>query len=162
MEAEQYLEKVLKSYQRYYNIKTSDVAEPFSAEAEFISHSEQYVLVKIAKIAEMDTKDFVYFKTCECLTAEELLKLSLIAWETGTSKVQPYNGHRNSDVTLVILADKIEDSAAKLFKKIKYSKSYKFGFYGWSNFKLAAIEVSSGRLFSNRLGSDTKKILAKK
>lgn len=161
MDTEQYFEKVLGSYKRYYNIKREEVTEPFTAEAEFIAHSEQYVLLKVAKIAEMETRDFVYFKLCDCLTAEDLKNLSSIAWETGTSKVHVCSGHRNSDVTLVILAEKIEDDAAKQIKKTKYSKSYRCGFWGWSNFKLAAIELSSGRLFSNRLGSDTKKILAK-
>jgi len=160
MEAEQLLEKVFSSFERYYTIKKTDITPPFTAEAEFRSHSEQYVLIKAAKIADIDSNDFVYFKIEDCLSLEKLQEFSKIAWEAGLSRVKPYYGHRNSDVTLIILADKIEEETAKMFRKIKFSKSYKFGMFGWSNFRICALEISSGRVFYNRLGKDLKKILA--
>lgn len=43
------LQKILKSYQRYYNVITENVPAPFTAYGEFLSHSEQYFLVKEAK-----------------------------------------------------------------------------------------------------------------
>ena len=42
------LERVLRSYQTYYNIKTEAVEPPFAAEAIFGSHNEQYFLIKKA------------------------------------------------------------------------------------------------------------------
>lgn len=160
MESLESLEKLLKSFERYYTIKKEDVANPFTAEAEFRSHGEQYVLLKIAKIADIDSNDYVYFKTTESLSGEELKSLVQAAWTTGLEKVKPYSGHRNSDVTLIILAEKIDASVQKLIKKTKLSKSYKWSFWGWSNFRLAAMELSSGGIYTNRLGSDLKKILA--
>jgi len=160
MESLESLEKLLKSFERYYTIKKEDVANPFTAEAEFRSHGEQYVLLKIAKIADIDSNDYVYFKTTESLSGEELKSLVQAAWTTGLGRVKPYSGHRNSDVTLIILAEKIDASVQKLIKKTKLSKSYKWSFWGWSNFRLAAMELSSGGIYTNRLGSDLKKILA--
>ena len=53
------LERVLRSYQTYYNIKTEAVEPPFAAEAIFGSHNEQYFLIKKAKVADIDTNETV-------------------------------------------------------------------------------------------------------
>lgn len=61
------LERVLRSYQTYYNIKTEAVEPPFAAEAIFGSHNEQYFLIKKAKVADIDTNETVYFATEESI-----------------------------------------------------------------------------------------------
>lgn len=160
MELNQALEKLLHSFERYYSIKTEDVLAPFSVTAEFHSHGEQYVLLKVAKISDVDSNDYVYFKTDSNLTTENLKTYCQTAWEDGISKVRPNSGHKNSDVTVVILADKIDDDTKAYIKKVKYYKSYKFSFYGWSHFRLIAKELDSGKIFYNRFGSDLKKVLA--
>jgi len=160
MESIDFLDKLLHSFERYYTIKKEDVTAPFTAEAEFHSHGEQYVLLKVAKIADIDSNDYVFFKTTESLSGEELKLLVQNAWNEGLSRIKPYSGHRNSDVTLIILADNMDASVQKLIKKTKLSKSYKCSFWSWSNFRLAAMELSSGGIYTNRLGSDLKKILA--
>jgi len=162
MTKEEKLESVLKSYTRFYNIKREEVEPPFDAEAEFISHNEQYILVKSAKIAEIDSNEFVYFKSVERLTEEKLTELDKTAWERGLSKVNPGPGHRNSDVSLIIIADKIDENAFKLVKKLKHSKSYLFTFHGWSNYKLIAIDLSDNRMTFNRQGHMLKKIINNK
>jgi len=160
-------EKLLHSFERYYNISTQNVAAPFVAEAEFKSHSEQYFLVKAAKIADVDSNDFVFFYynneitgSGPAVTAEKIQEISETAWERGLSRITPYYGHRNSDVTLVILSDKIDENAFQKIKKLNLYKSYKFGLYGWSSFRALAYETSTGRAATNRRGSDLKKLVA--
>jgi hypothetical protein len=162
MTKEEKLESVLKAYTRFYNIKREEVDPPFDAEAEFISHNEQYILVKSAKIAEIDSNEFVYFKSVDRLTEETLTELDKTAWERGLSKVNPGPGHRNSDVSLIIIADKIDEDAFKLARKLKHSKSYLFTFHGWSNYKLIAIDLSDNRTTFNRQGRTLKKIINNK
>ncbi len=154
------LEKLLPSYERYYNIKRDDVTSPFKAEAEFHSHSEQYVLIKAAKIAEMDTNEFVYFATTDNLNLEQFIEYDRIAWEAGISKVNPVEGHRNSDVTLIILCNSIEEEAAKQLKKSKHSKSYKFGIRGYSNYSVVALSLNDGKTTCNRFGKNFRKLVA--
>ena len=154
------LEKLLHSFERYYNVRLEGVAAPFSAEAEFHSHSEQYFLVKAARLAEIDSNEYVFFAEADNLDQALFDQLAACAWEEGLSRVHPYNGHRNSDVTLIILSDKISDVAFNHIKKAKKSKSYKFSFYGWSNFRALAYELSTGRAVTNRHGSDLKKLVS--
>lgn len=152
-------EKILHSFEQYYDI-SKDVDAPFVAEAIFKSHNEQYFLVKAAKTADIDSNEFVFFYINNEINAEKLAELSNLAWERGLSRVSPYYGHRNSDVTLIILSDKIEEESFKKIKKLNLYKSYKFGLYGWSSFRALAYETSTGRAATNRRGSDLKKLVA--
>lgn len=118
------LGKLLHSFERYYNISTENIESPFSAEAVFKSHNEQYFLIKAAKLADIDSNDFVYFFDNAAdsekpaagelsLSAEKLSSIAQEAWKRGLSRVNPYYGHRNSDVTLIILSDKIDEDSFK-------------------------------------------------
>ncbi|WP_294429051.1 hypothetical protein [uncultured Treponema sp.] len=162
------IEKIYQSFERYYTVSTQNVEAPFVAEAVFKSHNEQYFLIKAAKVADIDSNDFVFFYSDEdssgslengSLSIEKITELAQIAWKRGLSRISPYYGHRNTDVTLVILSEKIDEKSIRQIKKINYYKSYKFGFYGWSSFRLLVYETSTGRTVTNRRGSDLKKIV---
>lgn len=153
------LQKVIQAFGQYYTIKTENVASPFIAEAEFHSHTEQYVLVRAAKIADIDSHEFVFFAEVPLLTQEKASELDCCAWNEGLSRVKPYYGHRNSDVALIIVADKIEEDVFQQIKKTKHSKSYYLSLWGWSNYRLMAYEVSTGRSVANRLGTSLKKLV---
>lgn len=152
------LDVSLNAFKRYYNIKTEDVEAPFVAQADFISHNEQYYLIKAAKIADIDSNEYVYFACEENLSVDRLNDLCNIAWERGLSRVTPSYGHRNSDITLIILSDKILNDSFTMVKKIKKYKSYKHTFFGWSHFKLVAMDISLNRLTYNRQGQSLKNV----
>lgn len=156
-----YFNNVLKSFERYFTITSENCEKPYFAQAEFSSHGEQYFLVKSAKLSEIDTREFVYFYGTEKITYEELQNLSEQTWNLGCSRINSYYGHKNSDISLIIAVQTVDDNIKKQIKKIKFSKSYKFGIYGYSNFKLAIKELSTNQVFSNRLGTDYKKLLLK-
>ena len=153
------LQTLLHSFERYYNVKTDGVTVPFAAEAEFHSHTEQYFLVKAAHVADIDSSEFVFFAVEPQLTSARLAELDGAAWNEGLSRVKPYMGHRNSDVTLIVLADTIDDDAFVRVRKTTHYKSYKFSLYGWSHFRALAYEASTGRLAYNRFGKDLQKLV---
>ena len=155
------LEKLLPSYEGYYDVKRENVLHPFAAEAVFISHQEQYFLVHSAKLSDIDSTEHIYFATEQNLSLQRLQELSKDAWENGIKNVQPYYGHRNSDITVIVICENSEPDVFKNCKKIKYSKTYKFMLHGWSNFKLAVVCLSSGKAASNWQGGDLKTFLLK-
>lgn len=159
MSLQEALDKLLPSFMRYYNVNTEGVEEPFTAEAVFQSHNEQYFLVKSARISEANANEFIYFYTADSLQADKLKELDQIAWTRGTEKVQPSSHHRSTDVALIIIVNRMDDEARKLIRKLKHSVSYKFGFHGYSNYRLIALELSTGRVTHNRLGQNLKKLL---
>ena len=151
------LDKLLLSYKQYYNITQDESVQPFSALAEFHSHNEQFFLIKAAKVADIDSNEYVYFALQDELSPETLASLDKLAWQRSMAKVVPSSAHRNSDVSLIIIADKISDETRQAIKKIKHYKSYKFSFWGWSNYSLIAFDVSDKSLAFNRRGKDLKR-----
>ena len=123
METNDILQAVLRSFVHYYNLKENPTP-PFAAEAEFHSHSEQYFLTRAAHIADIDSHEYVFFAEEDHLKPERLEELERTAWAEGLSRAKPGPGHRNSDVALIIIADKIEETAFRQVSKIKHSKSY--------------------------------------
>ncbi len=167
MELTEAINKILPAFERYYTLKKDDITPPFCKEAEFRSHNEQYFLVRSAHIADIDSNEFVYFADPSELTEEKLSELVKAAWEAGLAKVRPYNGHRNSDVTLLIFTKSLAGETARIIKKTKLYKSYKFSLHGWSHFKLAVADLSaitkdgSPEVYSNRQGKDYVKLIKK-
>ena len=152
------LNTLLKSYRGYYDIRTEDVEAPFAAEAAFHTHDEQFFLVKSAKLSEAESNEYVFFYTGESLDLSQARKLDQCAWERGLSRVKPGPNHRNTDVTLVLLAERITPDAADFLKKSKHYQSYRFTFHGWSGYRAVALETSTGTLFHNKQGKDLKKL----
>jgi hypothetical protein len=161
------INKILPAFEQYYTIKKEEITPPFCAEAEFRSHNEQYFLVRSAHIADIDSNEFIYFAAADSLDSVKLEELVKAAWEAGLAKVKPYNGHRNSDVSLLIFTKSISPETAIKIKKTKLYKSYKFSLHGWSHFKLAVCDLgTTGKdgapeVFSNRQGKDFIKLIKK-
>ena len=159
MTATEALERLLRSYVQYYDILREGVEPPFTAEAVFHTHDTQYVLLKSAAISEAESHEYVFFATAESMDLADVTVLDETAWERGLARVKPYSCHRNSDVTLVILAERIDPDAMAAIRKFKHYKSYRFGLHGWSNYRVIALETSSGTMAHNRLGQSLKKLL---
>ena len=155
------IKKILPAFEQYYTVKKEDITPPFCNEAEFRSHNEQYFLVRSAHIADIDSNEFVYFADPDELTPEKLEELVNTAWNTGLAKVHPYNGHRNSDVSVLIFTKSISSETIQKIKKTKLYKSYKFSFHGWSHFKLAVCNTSNMEVYTNRQGKDYAKLIKK-
>lgn len=159
MSTAEILEKLLRSYSVYYDIVQEHVTEPFVAEAKFHTHEEQYFLTRSATISEAESNEYVYFAQVNHLDEKGLQDLDQKAWEAGLSCVKPHKNHRNSDVTLLIAADTVSEGVFKKVKRTRHYKSYKYSFYGWTNYRLVVFEASTGRAACNHQGSNLKKLV---
>ncbi len=158
MTLDEALERLTQSYTRYYDVVRENTA-PFSAKAEFHAHGESYLLIKEAKMWEMDSNEYVYFYAASEPDSETVKSLVETAWDESIAKVTPGKNHRNSDVTFLLLADTLPADTKKIIKHTHRSKGYAHGLQGWSNLKLGAFELSTGKPATNRHGADLKKLL---
>ncbi len=154
------LEKVIGSYERYYDINRETPTEPFIAEATFKSHNEEYFLVKSAKITEMDSMETAFFADVEELDEAGYDALIEKVWSETLERADAKPNHRNSDGILIITANVIDDAAKKKIRMTRRYKSYRFSFWGWSEVRVAAYEHHSGKIVSNRQGDVLKKLFA--
>lgn len=153
------LEKVLRAYDRYYDVDRLPSSPLFDARASFQLHDEQYVLVRSAKISEADSREQVFFAIREELTQSVYEELDTAAWEEGLSCVDPGPNHRNTDIILIILTNHLSEEAGKTIRKRRRYKSYRLGLRGWSDFRVIAYELSSGMMVTNRQGRMLEKTL---
>ena len=152
------MKKLVAAFHAYYDVNYEDPLPPFSAEAVFRLHDEQYFLVKKAKVSEADINEFVYFGEVDELTPEAYSELETIAWEDGLKRADPKPNHRSSDVTLVIVAESVTPESQKVVKKSKHHVSYKFSFHGWSTYRVVVYDLSRGTILYNRRGEELKKV----
>jgi len=176
LEREDTFQRFIRSYSVYYDIETNTpvqkdepsngttdkditapakknaftVAEGFDAEARFNSKSEQYFLVKAAKVADIDTAEYVYFKHEDELTEKRLALLDEKAWNAMLSMVNPGPSHKNTDAVLIIFADKVSEGARDFAFRAKHSKNYNHALYGYSNYRLIVIELEKGIVYFNK------------
>lgn len=158
MTADEALERLLKSFRQYYDIKRENVPAPFSAEAEFHSCEEGYFLVKKAVISEAESNEYIFFYAAESLSAQDVKRLDEIAWEEGMRRINPHKNHKNSDISVFFLAENISADAFKEVKKLKRYKSYNYSLHGYTHYKTVAFDTTTGALAYNRLGSEKKKL----
>ncbi len=159
MNRKEALESLLDAHGGYYNVNRETPTEPFDAEATFLMHNERYFLLKSAKVSETDAGEHIFFATSSHLTAEELGTFVERAWEIGLERVEPGPNHKNTDVILYVLADETEEGIRKCVRKHKFYQGYKFGFHGYSHFKLVVHDLSNGTTHYNRLGEDRRKVI---
>ena len=76
----------------------------------------------------------------------------------GLKDVNPTFSHKNTDVTLVIVADSIDEDCIHAIKNKKLSQSYFFNIKGYSNFHVVAVEPNLNRVLTNRRGRFLKKM----
>ncbi len=160
MDKKEVLEKIIGSYERYYDINREDPMPPFAAEASFNSHSEEYFLLKSAKITEMDSNEYAFFADSEALGADEYEEMVEKVWRVTLDRTDAKQYHRNTDGILIIIADSIDEETKKKIKKTRRYKSYRFTFWGWSELRVIAYEHASGKVVCNRQGAVLKKLFA--
>ena len=154
MSTTQIYEALLDAYGGYYNIQQEGAAHPFDAEGFFSNEAQQYFLVKAAKVASVNSYEYVFFALRESLGEQELNALDQRAWEEGLSRVKPDQDHKNTDIALIVIADKLAEGIGDAIKKISHSKNYKFGLWGFTNYRLVVIESETKTVLTNRRGRD--------
>ncbi len=152
------LEKVLRSFETYYNIDRETPTEPFDAEASFVMHDEQYFLVRSARISRSDSSEHVFFRLLDRLDPDSFRKLDQKAWETTLSRVDLSGSHKSTDACLVIIADTVDPEAAREILRSDHFKSYRLGLKGWSTCRMIAYECRTGTSFCSRRGGELTKL----
>ena len=150
------LEKLLLAHETWFDVYRDHEFEgrTFPGYAEFHTHGEQYVLVKRAKLWEVDSHEYLFFQTADSLDADDIQEWVDYMRESGIKQAKPQPNHMSSNITLVLIADSTSDDAAKAVRKARFRKNFKFGLEGWADLRLAAIDLAGQRVVTNGAGKD--------
>jgi len=153
------LKRLFNSYNGWYDVLPGDLGSGLPLEALCIYHSrsEKFVLSKKARLWAVEVNDYLYLFSMPKLDkyqAEEYISFSI---QDALPRVKPHNEHMYSFITIVFIADEIEEDALKFIRWRKFIKSYKLGLYGSSPLKAAALDMEREKIVTNNMGRDLRK-----
>lgn len=159
----QFINSLLEAYKAYFDIKKNIQIDniPMAAEAIFHSRSEKYVLVQSAKLWAVETNEYVYFITKEISSPQEFKKWRDKVLEVGMKKIKPHSEHMYSYITMIYIADNIDEEIAKEIEKFSCHKMFLLSLHGWMYFRIAAVDLSKNIIITNKKGREIRKIMKK-
>ena len=155
------LNKLLDAYSHSYDIER-DVEEDgrlWPATATYFLRDENYLISKQHVLSAVEQHEYLYFHVTDHLTVADLEALIDLSKSAGLRKVKPHKDHMFSNVGLVILANTVDPEAKKLIKKTRFRKNYRLSLWGWTEYQLAAMEVSTNCFYANPAGAGARKIM---
>ena len=155
------LNKLLDAYSHSYDIDR-DVEEEgwtWPATATYYLRDENYLISKQHVLSAVEQHEYLYFHLTDHLTAEELQSQIELSRQAGLRKVKPHKDHMFSNVGLVVLANTISPEAQQIIKKTRFRKNYRLSLWGWTEYQLAAMEVSTNCFYANPAGAGARKIM---
>ena len=155
------LDKLLNAYSHQYDIERDVTVEGgfFPATATFYLRDENYLISKKHVLSAVENYDYTYFYITDHLDAATLHQQIDLTKKVGGARVKPHKEHMSSFVTLVILADTIDEEAKKIIRKTRFQKYFRLALHGWMEYHIAAMESSTNSFLSNPAGKGAKKTL---
>ena len=161
MTLQERLDKLLEAYSHHYNVVRDVEIEggTYPAMAEFFVRDENYAFSKKIVISAFEQYDYTYFYLADHLDGAEARRILDLTLKTGLNRIKPHKEHKSSYVTLVILANTIDEEAKKLIKKTRFQKNFRLSLHGWMEYHIAAMECSTLSFLSNPVGKGARKNL---
>lgn len=155
------LDRLLSAHEAWFDVQCDYVFEgrTFPGYAEFHSVAEKYVLVKRAKLWGASAHEYLFFDMVEHLDAAYLEAAVEFMTTKALSKVETDAEHMTSYLSLVLIANEIEEGVARSVRKTRFRKNFKFGFEGWADLRLAVIDLSRASVTTNAMGKELRATL---
>ena len=138
------LERLLAAHGAWFDVSrdVTVAGRAFRALAQFHSFGEQYVLVKRVKLWEAEEHEYMLFDVRDRIDAEAARSYVEFMKNEALELVKPEPNHMSSFRTLIVIANSASDEALSLFRKTNHRKNFMWGIRGWSDVRLALIDLS--------------------
>lgn len=164
----EYYEKLLPYYRSMYDMEQPYVLHGIEclAHGHFYSQSERFVLSRKAKLWESRNFEHVFFIEREELSLHDLkamdeaIRSDVEPQLVRNGKPYPDSNHMYTYMTFVFLCGSaVNRETRKAVKKYHYSRNYLFTFRGWCEAKVAVVDVSECKVYTNAAGRTLTKLL---
>ena len=157
--SEKAIEGLIKACAAYYDIEEIHDGTPLKALCAYHMRDSQYVLVKKAELWAAESHEYLYLWDAGCLDVpltEEIFRRTLA---DGEPRVKPHSQHMYTYLTAVVLYESAGPGALEQLKKLKKRREFKLSLHGWMEFRIAAVDLSTGEITVNRAGKALAKDL---
>ncbi|MDO4293904.1 MAG: hypothetical protein Q4C65_11835 [Eubacteriales bacterium] len=153
-DAAQYLDTALSVH---YDIERPKDDPSLLAVYAFHSRDARYVLVKRAELWAAEHHEYLYLYSMERLTREAAELCWKRMLEDGRPRVRPHAQHMYTYLTAVILYEQAEPEALEAIRRLKQRREFKLSLHGWMESRIAAVDITTAALTTNRAGKALKK-----
>ena len=112
------------------------------------------MLSKKAKIWGANIHEHVLFRSLEHLDTRALEGLIAFMKTEALSLIELNSEHMTTFLSLVIVAESADANAKELVRKTKFRKNFSFGLKGWTDLRLALIDLSDSSITTNPQGKE--------
>lgn len=155
------LDKLLDAYSHHYDIYRDVMVEGgfFPAAAFYHLRDENYLIDRKHVLSALEQHEYCYFFLTDHLDAATLQAQIDLSKAAGLSNIHPHKEHMFSYVTLVVLANTIDEDAKRLLKRTRMRRNYRMTLHGWMEYHIAAMECETNCFLSNPAGKEARKTL---
>lgn len=153
------VERLKNAYAAYYDIETVEDGDALKAICSCHLRDSQYVLVKRAELWAAESHEYLYLFDLDRLDGETVDRIFQKVLEDGEPRVKPHAQHMYTYLTAVALYDSADPQALAKLKKLKKRREFKLSLHGWMEFRIAAVDLSTGQIATNRSGKHMEKDL---
>ena len=120
MTKETLLESLSNAYQSYFNLTRDMTLDglPVAVGAEYHARDERYVLTREVQLWAAESNEYAYFVLLEELNQETLKAYFDAVVKHALERIDPTTEHMKSDITLVLLTDRIHPEAERQLQRL--------------------------------------------
>ena len=150
---------LMEAYSAYYDIEPRAGEGPLRALCSYHSRDSRYVLSRKVELWAAESHEYLYLWELERLEEGEAERLFQKVLADGEPRVKPHAQHMSTYLTAVVLCGSAAPRALEELKKLKKRREFKLSLHGWMEFRIAAVDLSTGEIFTNRAGKVLEKDL---
>ena len=129
-------------------------------------HSFARVTIKQKILGLMETKNLIYSteRRVYALEPNPLTENTIQDWWSYGCRIvdelsQPEAGHQFSMVSLMLACPQVDARVARKIRRLRHEVEYNQTKLGWVSLRFAVIELTTGRIYTNSMGSPLANIL---
>ena len=155
------IENLLQQYEGYFTITRPHcfAGNEIPAYAYFTQKIEKYILVRRAQLYAIETNEHVFIMDAKELTPAVWEREKQRLLQAEKDYVRPNRDHMCSFITLVLLCGSIDTGVQKEIQRLRYTKYYKAGIWGYSTVRVAAIDLTREKFVLNRQAKVIRKVM---
>ena len=139
-------------YSSYYDVEEVEDGTGLKALCAYHCRGSQYVLLKKAELWAAENHEYLYLWDAGTLDEAGVEEIFARVLADGLPRVRPHAQHMSTYLTAVVLYDSAAPRALEQLKKLKKRRDYKLSLHGWMEFRIAAVDLSTGVAAANRAG----------
>ncbi len=141
------LTRLLAAHKTWFDVSRDYelAGRTFPGFAAFHQHGERYVLSKKAQLWAVANHEYILFDIVESFDEDALAADIAFMKDEAFKLVDPTEpDHMSTAVGLIVIAGSASEAARKALRRTRYRKNFKLGLAGWSDLRLALVDLSVG------------------